>query len=336
VSNLKIEGGVVTSSSSTIGTLEERVYHHKISFFNLVKKFAGWALHKELLEHADTFTYEVEEENGTEFPDKHIFTITKEELNTHHHKLKYVDDVIIIPLSLFKYHTNTSKTIVDKVGIEWFTKLRGEFHKPYMKDLSKFVQGARKEHAVFPNPADVFRAFRLTPFSQVKVVVLGQDPYHNGLASGLSFSTNNELITPRSLENIFTEIENDVYNGLMLDRSPSLERWAGQGVLLLNTILTVRQGTPLSHQGKGWETFTNQVIKSLYEVKRPIVWLLWGEKARKSFSDAISDIGTVNDQQLILSSAHPSPLSASKFFGCKHFSKTNKFLQSKHQTEIVW
>lgn len=161
-------------------------------------------------------------------------------------------------------------------------------------------------------------------------------PYHNGLASGLSFSTNNELITPKSLENIFTEIENDVYNGLMLERSPSLERWTKQGVLLLNTILTVRKGLPLSHQNQGWERFTKQIIKSLYEIKKPIVWMLWGKNAQKAFADAISDIGAVNEDQLVLVAAHPSPFSATNFFGCKHFSKANNFLISRGKGEIVW
>lgn len=173
--NLKIEDGVVTSSSSVIGTIEERTYTHKTSFFNLVKKHAGWALHKELLDHASIFTFTVEEENGTAFPDVHMFTITKEEIEANKHKIINVEDKIIIPLGLFKYDTNVSKDIVNKIGIEWFVKLRGEFHQEYMKNLSKFLQKERQETIVYPANTDVFRALRLTQFSDVKVVIIGQD-----------------------------------------------------------------------------------------------------------------------------------------------------------------
>lgn len=314
----------------------------KSSFSSLSKKYQAWVVDESiLLEDSEELIIEVTEENGTTYPDSYTFSIDRGFLRDKRPKKIMEEDKskIIIPLSWFKVQTTNTfaKAQIQQLGVEWYFKLRSELHKDYMKRLSNFLREERLKHVVYPASPDVFRALRLTPFSTVNVVIIGQDPYHNGLADGLAFSSLKELEIPKSLQNIFREIENDIYDGLMLDTDPKLDRWAKQGVLMINTCLTVREGEAGSHAGQGWETFTGEIIHSLYGIKRPIVWLLWGNNAQESFDSVITKYGQVNESHLVLRAAHPSPLSASRgFFGCKHFSRTNRFLQANGLKGIEW
>ena len=213
----------------------------------------------------------------------------------------------------------------------WRTRLIEEFEKPYMRELSAFLKAEKKEgKEIFPIGSEIFSAFYFTPFEKVKVVILGQDPYHGkGQAHGLSFSVKDGIRPPPSLENIFKEMKADI--GLTRPRSGSLEKWARQGVLLLNTVLTVEKSKPASHQGKGWEIFTDKVLSLLNEEKSNLVYILWGKKAQEK--------GTFlnGDANLIINSAHPSPYSAANgFFDSKPFSKTNKYLDKNSVSPINW
>jgi uracil-DNA glycosylase len=212
----------------------------------------------------------------------------------------------------------------------WKEVLIEEFGKPYFLALKKFLLEEKAQHVVYPPGNLIFNSFNKTPFDQVKVVLLGQDPYHGlGQAHGLCFSVPKGIASPPSLVNIFQEIRNDV--GLPVPNHGNLEAWANQGVLLLNATLTVQANKPLSHQNKGWETFTDRVIQVLSERKSGLVFLLWGRnaKAKETFIDG--------SRHFILKAAHPSPFSAdSGFFGCKHFSKTNEILAKQSLTPIDW
>lgn len=215
--------------------------------------------------------------------------------------------------------------------MSWKQLLAEESEKDYFKKIVSFVQEDAKSHTILPHYKDMFTAFKLTPLSKVKLVILGQDPYFNpGQAHGLAFSVLEDCPIPASLRNIFKEINSD----LDLDHSfphGNLTSWASQGVLLINTVLTVRQGFANSHKDIGWESFTNRVISQINSENRPIVYLLWGKSAK----DKIKLIS--NKKHLILSAAHPSPLSASNgFFGCKHFSQANKFLSDNKLDPIDW
>lgn len=215
----------------------------------------------------------------------------------------------------------------------WLERLREEFEKPYMKSLKAFL--AREEESgaeVFPPHEWIFNAFRLTPFDLVKVVIIGQDPYHNpGQAEGLSFSVPKGIPIPPSLQNIYKEIQADL--GLKIPNHGSLIDWAIQGVLLLNTTLTVRKNEPKSHYGQGWEMFTDRVVELLCERKDPIVFLLWG----KSALDKFQHISSRASHHLALIAPHPSPFSAhTGFLGCKHFSKANEFLKQVGKEPIDW
>lgn len=217
-----------------------------------------------------------------------------------------------------------------KIAISWKSQLAEEFQKPYFEQLTGFVKSEYQSHVVYPPGKEIFRAFEECDFSNVKVVILGQDPYHGpGQANGLCFSVHDGVRVPPSLVNIFKEIKADL--GKPIPTSGELERWAEQGVLLLNATLTVRAGSPGSHQNKGWETFTDAVIKKISDEKQHVVFLLWGAYAQKK--------GEIIDRNkhLVLMSAHPSPFSADRgFFGCKHFSKANAYLKSKGLKEIEW
>ncbi len=251
-----------------VGRVANRVFYKNESFNGLLKKYAAWTLYKDILSIADEIRITVEEENGTSSPDEYIFTLRTEEVfkrgfNTISDQTNIKK--AILPLSWFKltikdnlFNSDKARKLSTALGPEWYFLLRNEFNKDYMKKLSHFLKEERKIVEICPSTPDVFRAMRVTPFSDVKVVILGQDPYHNGLAEGLSFSSIDPLTTPKSLANIFTEIENDIYGGLMLDRDPQLTRWAKQGVLLLNTCLTVRKGVAGSHRNQGWEQFTSE------------------------------------------------------------------------------
>ncbi|MGV8812501.1 MAG: uracil-DNA glycosylase [Gelidibacter sp.] len=213
----------------------------------------------------------------------------------------------------------------------WKKQLQTEFEKPYFKELIRFVEQEYDTHTCYPKMEDIFNAFDWCPFDQVKVVIIGQDPYHGaGQANGLCFSVNDGITHPPSLKNIFKELETDV--GKPYPVSGNLESWAKQGVLLLNATLTVRAGKAASHQKKGWETFTDQVIKIISDQKNDVVFLLWGGFAIKKtkFIDAT--------KHTIITSGHPSPLSANRgyWFGNKSFSKTNYQLEQVHESPIDW
>ncbi len=217
-----------------------------------------------------------------------------------------------------------------KIEDSWAKVLSEEFKKDYFKQLVEFVKQEYSSHTVFPKGKDIFRAFDACPFDEVKVVILGQDPYHGpGQANGLCFSVHEGVPFPPSLVNIFKEIKNDL--GRDIPPNGSLERWANQGVLLLNATLTVRAHDAGSHQKKGWEIFTDSVISHLAASRKGIVYILWGSYAQKKAA-------IVNpSENLVLKSVHPSPLSAHRgFFGGNHFSTTNEYLASKGQKPIDW
>ena len=213
---------------------------------------------------------------------------------------------------------------------DWNPILRQEFNKPYWVELQNYILDQRASHMVFPAHPDVFRAFHLTSFATLKVVILGQDPYHGvGQANGLCFSVSPGVSFPPSLRNIFQELEDDL--GISKPQSGDLAAWAEQGILLLNTTLTVRQGAPASHQGKGWETFTDEVIRCISQKKEKIVFVLWGASARRKKS--LIDV----TKHICIESVHPSPLSAYRgFFGSKPFSRINQLLRQQGVTEIDW
>ncbi len=217
-----------------------------------------------------------------------------------------------------------------KIEPSWKTALAEEFDKPYFKDLTDFVREEYMSKQVFPAPQNLFRAFDLCPFDQVKVVILGQDPYHGqGQAHGLCFSVNTGVQTPPSLVNVYKEINTDL--NVQIPTHGNLEHWAKQGVFLLNATLTVLAHQAGSHQGKGWETFTDEVIRLIAEKKEKIVFMLWGAYAQKK-AWMIDE-----NKHLVLKAPHPSPLSAHRgFFGCKHFSQANDYLESHGKETIKW
>lgn len=212
----------------------------------------------------------------------------------------------------------------------WKEALQGEFTHPYMEELKAFLVEEKKHYTIFPQGSHIFNAFNSTPFESVRVVILGQDPYHGvGQAHGLSFSVQQGTKFPPSLQNIFKELVDDI--GCSYPTSGDLSHWAQEGVLLLNTLLTVRSGEPFSHKDRGWERFTDQVIRTLSAQREQIVFILWGSPAQKKSS--LID----RTKHLILTAPHPSPLSSYRgFFGSKPFSKTNEYLVSKNIKPIEW
>jgi len=216
------------------------------------------------------------------------------------------------------------------IGNKWDLLLKEEFNKDYFKSLMEFVKQEYKEKTVYPKQTEVFNAFRYTDYDNVKVVILGQDPYHGpNQAEGLSFSVSDEVIKPPSLKNIFKELEEDLK--IPFPTKNSLKPWAKQGVLLLNAVLTVQEHTPTSHKDKGWETFTDNVISIINKKETPVVFILWGSYARNK------KVLITNPIHYIIESPHPSPFSArTGFFGSKPFSKTNEFLNKTGQKEIKW
>jgi uracil-DNA glycosylase len=217
-----------------------------------------------------------------------------------------------------------------KMVPSWKTRLSDEFDKPYFQDLTHFIKNEYRTQTVYPPGKEIFRAFDQCDFSAVKVVIIGQDPYHGpGQANGLCFSVRDGVRMPPSLVNIFKEIHDDLKKPI--PKNGDLERWSTQGVMLLNATLTVRASSPGSHQNKGWEVFTDAVIKKISDEKEHVVFLLWGAYAQKK--------GQVIDRSkhYVLMSAHPSPFSADRgFFGCKHFSKANAYLKGQALQEIDW
>ena len=214
--------------------------------------------------------------------------------------------------------------------LTWNEILAEEMQKDYFQELQAFVQKRREEVRVFPEEKNVFRALELTPFESVKVVILGQDPYHGfGQAHGLSFSVQKGISLPPSLKNIYKELQEDIGGGLPTEGD--LSHWAKQGVLLLNTVLTVEEGNANSHKGMGWERLTNRLIESLNELNHPVIFILWGKPAQDK------EKLITNPSHVILKAPHPSPLSAYRgFFGSKPFSKVNEMLIQQEQTPIRW
>lgn len=213
---------------------------------------------------------------------------------------------------------------------DWSPIVDIECKKEYYKDLYLFIRDEYSKRKIYPKPADLFNALHLTPLSKVKVVILGQDPYHEpGQAEGLSFSVPKGIKIPPSLQNIYKELSDEL--GCYIPNHGSLRKWAEQGVLLLNTVLTVRAGVAFSHKGKGWENFTDAIIRAVNNENRPIVYLLWGKAAQDKA------VMLNNPRHLILKSPHPSPLSAHRgFFGNGHFKKVNEFLVANGEELIDW
>lgn len=217
-----------------------------------------------------------------------------------------------------------------KIEESWRQLLQPEFDKPYFAELAAYLHKEKAKGAtVYPPGPQIFRAFELCPASKLKVVILGQDPYHGpGQAMGLSFSVPDDVPAPPSLKNIFKEIESDL--GIRMSGKPNLEAWASQGVLLLNAVLTVRAGQPTSHSRIGWEQFTDAVIRAISEQCEGVVFMLWGNFAR-SKAPLID-----RTRHTVLEAAHPSPLARGAFFGCRHFSQANAILSSEGKTPIDW
>ncbi|MBQ9028289.1 MAG: uracil-DNA glycosylase [Lachnospiraceae bacterium] len=218
-----------------------------------------------------------------------------------------------------------------QISGDWLPAVKAEFAKPYYRDLYRFVRKEYAEHTVYPPADQIFNALHLTPLGKVKVVILGQDPYHNvHQAHGLCFSVpEDQKDIPPSLINIYRELHDDV--GCRMPQTGCLTKWAEQGVLLLNTVLTVRAHQANSHKGHGWEQFTDAIIQAVEEQDRPIVYMLWGTPAQ---SKAVM---VTNPRHLVLKAPHPSPLSAYRgFFGCRHFSQCNEFLEAHGETPVDW
>ncbi len=218
-------------------------------------------------------------------------------------------------------HTNFDGT--------WRTLLQPEIEKPYFQSLSSYVDAERSQYAVFPDEANVFSALRYTPYERVRVVILGQDPYHDiGQAHGLCFSVLPGVKTPPSLVNIYKELESDL--AIPIANHGYLASWAKQGVLMLNTALTVRAHEALSHRNRGWETFTSAILQAVNAKEEPVLFLLWGSPAQKVANN-------LHPRHILLKAAHPSPLSAYRgFFGCKHFSQVNALLTERGESPIEW
>ena len=215
-------------------------------------------------------------------------------------------------------------------GNDWDSIIKDEFEKDYMRNLGEFLESERRAHTIYPPSGDVFNALKYTSYESVRAVIIGQDPYHGeGQAHGLCFSVRKGVDVPPSLVNIYKELHSDI--GFEIPNHGCLTSWAESGVLLLNAVLTVRAGEANSHKNKGWEKFTDAVISKINEKEDPVVFLLWGNNAR-------AKAGLItNNRHLILEAAHPSPLSASRgFFGCRHFSKANRYLKASGLPEINW
>lgn len=217
-----------------------------------------------------------------------------------------------------------------KIAEDWKALLADEFEKPYFAELVGFVREEYSSRQIFPRGGNIFRAFDKCPFDKLKVVIIGQDPYHGeGQANGLCFSVNNGVQFPPSLRNIFQEVESDT--GAPVPTSGNLDRWAEQGVLLLNSVLTVRAHEAASHAGRGWEQFTDAVVREIAARREGVVYMLWGSYAQRK--GAIADPA----RNCILKAVHPSPLSAYRgFFGCRHFSRANDYLVAHGKEPIVW
>lgn len=223
-----------------------------------------------------------------------------------------------------------SEEIKSQITSQWLSNIQVEIEKKYFRKLMDFVSNERKNHVVYPPEYLMFNALRLTSWDSIKVVIIGQDPYHGeGQAHGLCFSVPKGIRKPPSLQNIFKELNEDI--GMKIPSHGSLESWAKQGVLLINACLSVREKSPTSHQNNGWEIFTDALIRKISSEKKNVVFLLWGKFAQQKAS-LINE-----DNHLILTAVHPSPMSVYRgFFGCKHFSKTNSYLRAHSINPIDW
>jgi len=230
--------------------------------------------------------------------------------------------------------TERQKQFFNAIPTSWRKPLEEVCKRPEIDELVKFLKEREKAGAIiYPPKKNIFQALKETPFDKVSVVIVGQDPYHGpNQAHGLSFSVLPGITKPPSLRNIFKELHNDI--GMPIPTNGTLTGWAKQGVLLLNSILTVEQGKPASHANKGWEIFTDAVLEAVLKRKHPTVFMLWGAYAQKKVKNLHVHIDPKRD--LFLNSAHPSPLSITGFLGCKHFSKANEFLRKHHLPEIDW
>ena len=226
----------------------------------------------------------------------------------------------------------STKSISPQLDSSWMEVLKNEFHQPYFKDLMEFIQQEKKGKSILPTNSDIFTAFNITKFKDVKVVIIGQDPYHGeGQAHGLSFSVKRGVRQPPSLKNIFKELQSDLQIEIPDKFNGELIAWAKQGVFLLNAVLTVQQAWPNSHKGKGWEQFTDATIKAISNYRENVVFILWGNYAKKK-SVLIDE-----SKHYIISSVHPSPFAARNgFFGSQPFSKTNAFLHQTNQKLVDW
>lgn len=296
-------------------------YHKHENEENIFRKFNAWSVLDFIARKVDKIVYETS-----------LF-IYKVNSSFEFDSWGYqeLEKKMIIPLEKWEKQVKQSKISrrLELFGLEWYKLLQSAIDSDWFGEIGKKVAERRKITTVFPNKDDVFNAFKLPP-SKVKVVVLGQDPYYNGLAHGYAFSSKDPEIIPESLKNIFKEIE-DSLGHLLLNPNPNLQRWVDQGVFLYNTVLTVDAGVPNSHKQVGWYQFSEEVIKSINKMKQPIVFMLWGNNA-KQFKKFLT-----NPKHLVLESVHPSPLSARNgFFGCNHFKLANEFLKSNNLTEIDW
>ncbi len=219
---------------------------------------------------------------------------------------------------------------VVNIGNDWDEILKDEFSKEYYLRLRQFLKQEYSSHTVYPDMYDIFNALKATAYKDIKIVILGQDPYHEpNQAHGLCFSVKKGVEPPPSLKNIFKEIQAEL--GIAPPNHGELTKWANQGILLLNTVLTVRRGAANSHKGKGWENFTDAVIKKVNEREKPVIFMLWGGNAKQKLPLI------TNPKHIVLKAAHPSPLSAyNGFFGCGHFSKANEILREMGEKEIDW
>ena len=217
-----------------------------------------------------------------------------------------------------------------KFGNDWDNLISYQFDAPYYLKLREFLKNEYATHTIYPSMYDIFNALKLTSYASVKVVIVGQDPYHEvGQAHGLAFSVQDGIALPPSLQNIYKEIENEF--GIKMSKNGNLTSWAKQGVLLLNNVLTVRAGLANSHRNQGWEIFTDEVVRLLNVRKEPVVFVFWGNNAKSKLPLV------TNPKHLILTAAHPSPLSAyNGFFGCNHFKKINEFLVNNGENPIDW
>lgn len=227
---------------------------------------------------------------------------------------------------------NLVETQKSKFSSDWWDKLSVEFEQQYMQDIYNYLISRKIDFAdIYPSSDKVYKAFE-EPFKNVKIVILGQDPYHTtGAAQGLAFSVSSTYPSvPPSLVNILAEVENDIYDGFYLDKNPNLEHWSKQGVFLLNTCLTVEKGLPLSHEHIGWQKFTQVAFQHICDKNEPVVFMLWGNHA-KAYKQFIH-----NKYHLVLEAMHPSPFSVKGFKGCKHFSKANQYLLDNNLKPIIW